>query len=191
MGVFLIFTVFFGQAFSLLFSRPVHRSFRLASFSPLFSSFNIRFREQTIRAPEGNACTAGYKFINNLFKAFKGHNIDCIRDKTTAVEKNTQILSAIKIIAAAINLDTLFGVQRFNFHAVNGWHLWKNRIRGKVWQTANIKVANNQFLHFCLGNPNFGWASISSGLLAPGENFSYLKNMYGSLEKLFPYKLSS
>ena len=25
-----------------------------------FSSFNIRFREQNIRAPEENACTAGY-----------------------------------------------------------------------------------------------------------------------------------
>ena len=31
----------------------------LAPFSPLFSSFNMRFREQNIRAPEENACTAG------------------------------------------------------------------------------------------------------------------------------------
>ena len=29
-------------------------------FSPLFSSFNMHFREQNIRAPEENAYTAGY-----------------------------------------------------------------------------------------------------------------------------------
>ena len=40
--------------------RPLTRSFWLAPFSPLFSSFNMRFREQNIRSPEENACTAGY-----------------------------------------------------------------------------------------------------------------------------------
>ena len=29
-------------------------------FSPLFSSFNMHFREQNIQAPEENACTSGY-----------------------------------------------------------------------------------------------------------------------------------
>jgi len=47
-------------AFSLLSSRPLPRSFWFAPFSPLFSSFNMRFREQNIGAPEENACTAGY-----------------------------------------------------------------------------------------------------------------------------------
>ena len=32
----------------------------LARRLPLFSSFNMRFRQQNIRAPEENACTAGY-----------------------------------------------------------------------------------------------------------------------------------
>ena len=38
--------------------------FRLAPFSPLVSSFNMRFREQNIRAPEEKACTAGYIIVN-------------------------------------------------------------------------------------------------------------------------------
>ena len=33
---------------------------RWDSFSPHFSSFNMQFREQNIRAPEENAYTAGY-----------------------------------------------------------------------------------------------------------------------------------
>ena len=38
-----------------------------------------------------------------------------------------------------------------------------------------ISKLQTKFLHFCLGNPNFAWAGISSGLLAPDENFNYLK----------------
>ena len=43
----------------LLSPRPLLHTFWLAPFSPFFSSFNWRFREQNVRAPEENACTAG------------------------------------------------------------------------------------------------------------------------------------
>ena len=43
----------------LLSPRPILHSFWLAPFSPFFSSFNWRFREQNVRAPEENACNAG------------------------------------------------------------------------------------------------------------------------------------
>ena len=38
----------------------------LAPFSPLFSSFNSRFRQQNIRAPEENACIAGYDLHGSM-----------------------------------------------------------------------------------------------------------------------------
>ena len=51
-----------SKKFSLLSSRPPPRSFWLAPFSPLVSSFNMRFREQN--APEENACTVGYIIVD-------------------------------------------------------------------------------------------------------------------------------
>ena len=53
-----------SKKFSLLSSRPPPRSFWLAPFSPLVSSFNMRFREQNIRAPEEKAWTAGYIIVD-------------------------------------------------------------------------------------------------------------------------------
>ena len=47
----------------LIGARLLPRSYWLAPFSPLFSSFNMYFREQNIRAPEENACTAGYELF--------------------------------------------------------------------------------------------------------------------------------
>lgn len=107
---------------------------------------------------------------------------------TKPAKKNTQRLPAIKIIAAAINLGIMFGVHmQAQFSCCYKWlapleelYSWKSMTDSKY------PSCKQGFLYFCLGNRNFAWASILSGLLAPDENFNY-----GSLEKLFPYKLCS
>ena len=101
---------------------------------------------------------------------------------TKPAKKNTQLLSAIKIIAAAINLGIMFGVHmQAQLSCCYKWlapleerYLWKRMTDSKY------PSCKQSFLHFCLGNPNFAWAEdclpgMKISIMDPWKN-SFLIN---------------
>lgn len=108
---------------------------------------------------------------------------------TKPAKKNTQLLSAIKIIAAAINLGIMFGVHmQAQFSCCYKWlapleelYSWKSMTESKY-------PSCKQWFNSALfpGQPKFCLGRYIIRITCPNENFNY-----GSLEKLFPYKLCS